>query len=128
MTTPLTDIYTDIRTLAEQFESVFKQGDAASIAEFYSDDGMLLPTGVDFVQGKPAIKTYWQHAIDMGIKNVRLDIVELEQHDNTTIEMSKYTLSDENGKVVDQGKGIVIWKCEAGHWKMHRDIWNSSIE
>ena len=128
MTTPSTNIDTDIRTLAEQFESVFKQGDAARVAEFYSDNGMLLPAGVDFVQGRPAIKTYWQQAMDMGIKNVKLDLIELEQHGNTAIEISKYTLSDVNDQIVDQGKGIVIWKNEAGLWKMHRDIWNSSIE
>ena len=128
MTTPSTNIDTDIRSLAEQFESVFKQGDAARVAEFYSDNGMLLPAAVDFVQGKSAIKTYWQQAMDMGIKNVKLDLIELEQHGNTAIEMSKYTLSDGNDQIVDQGKGIVIWKCEDGHWKMHRDIWNSSIE
>ncbi len=128
MTTPSTNIETNIRTLAEQFESVFKQGDAAHIAQFYSDNGMLLPAGVDFVQGRAAIKTYWQQAMDMGIKNVKLDLIELEQHGNTAIEISKYTLSDVNDQIVDQGKGIVIWKNEAGHWKMHRDIWNSSIE
>ncbi len=128
MTTTSTNIDTDIRTLAEQFESVFKQGNAARIADFYSDNGMLLPAGSDFIQGRTAIKTYWQQAIDMGIKNIKLELVELEQHDNTAIEISKYTLSDEDDQIIDQGKGMVIWKCEAGHWKMHRDIWNSSIE
>ena len=128
MITPSTNIDTDIRTLAEHFELVFKQGDAARVAEFYSDNGMLLPAGVDFVQGKSAIKTYWQQAMDMGIKNVKLDLIELEQHGNTAIEMSKYTLTDESDQIVDRGKGMVIWKNEAGQWKMHRDIWNSSIE
>jgi hypothetical protein len=28
--------------------------------------------------------------------------------------------------VVDQGKGIMIWKYDGSAWKMHRDIWTSN--
>jgi ketosteroid isomerase-like protein len=28
---------------------------------------------------------------------------------------------------VDQGKYIVIWKQDGGQWKLHRDIFNSSL-
>ena len=28
---------------------------------------------------------------------------------------------------MDSGKFIVIWKQEGGQWKLHRDIWNSSM-
>ncbi|MBL1275702.1 MAG: DUF4440 domain-containing protein [Ectothiorhodospiraceae bacterium] len=114
-------------TLIENFESTFSRGDTADLAEFYTDNGMLLPAGSDFIQGKQDIEAYWQLAIEMGIKNVKLDLIELEQHGDTAIEMSKYLMSSADGQVIDQGKGIAIWKCEDGVWKMHRDIWNSSI-
>jgi len=127
MTTQTSDIHSAIRNIVENFELTFARGDAADIADFYTDDGMLLPTGSDFVQGKRDIEEFWQVAIDMGIKNVKLDIVEVEQHGDTAIEMSKYTLSSADNHVMDQGKGIVIWKYEGGAWKLHRDIWNSSI-
>ena len=128
MTTLSTNTHAMIHALAENIKSVFRQGDAAGIASFYSDDGMLLPTGFDFIQGKQDIETFWQDAINMGIKDIDLDIIELDQHDDTIIEMSRYRLSDENDQLVDHGKGMVIWKFEAGSWKIHRDIWNSSIE
>ena len=127
MATQTSDIHAVINSLIENFESTFTKGEAANIADFYTDNGMLLPTGSDFVQGKQDIEAFWQVAIDMGIKNVKLHIVEIEQHGETAIEMSKYTLSSADEQVVDQGKGIVIWKYEDGAWKMHRDIWNSSI-
>lgn len=127
MATQTSDIHAVINSLIENFESTFTKGEAANIADFYTDNGMLLPTGSDFVQGKQDIEAFWQVAIDMGIKNVKLHIVEIEQHGETAIEMSKYTLSSADKQVVDQGKGIVIWKYEDGAWKMHRDIWNSSI-
>ena len=127
MTTSTSDIHLVIRTFVESFESTFTSGDAAAIADFYTDNAMLLPAGSDFIQGKRDIEAYWQAAIDMGIKNIKLDLLELEQHGDTAIEMSKYTMSSADDHIIDQGKGIVIWKYEGGAWKLHRDIWNSSI-
>ncbi len=123
MTSQTSDIHIAIQTFVE----TFARGDAADIADSYTNSGMLLPTGSDFVQGKRNIEAFWQDAIDMGIKKLKLDIVEVEQHGDTVIEVSKYTLSSANDQVIDQGKGIAIWKYEDGIWKVHRDIWNSNV-
>ena len=128
MTSQTLDIHSTIRALSGNFESTFLIGDVTKIAEFYTDNAMLLPAGFDFVRGKQDIKGFWQSAIDMGIKYIKLDIIEVEQHDDTAIEMSNYTLSDSDKQVIDAGKGIVIWKNTGYTWKMHRDIWNSSLE
>ena len=63
------NIYEAIRTAYDSFESIFGRGDAAGMADLYTDNGMLLPTGSDFVKGKQAIEAFWQGAMDMGIKN-----------------------------------------------------------
>ena len=127
MSTKSSKIHSTISTLSKNFETTFARGNAADIADFYTESGVLLPAGADFVRGKQNIKEFWQIAIDMGIKNIKLEIVEVEQHDDTAIEMSKFTLSDADDQMIDQGKGIVIWKNENNAWKLHRDIWNSSI-
>ena len=64
--------------------------------------------------------------MDMGVKEVELETVEAEGHGNTAIEVGKFTLYGADGQVIDKGKYIVIWKKEAGQWKLHRDIFNSS--
>ena len=89
MTTQTIDIHAAIRTADDSFESTFGQGDAAGMADLYTDNGMLLPTGSDFVKGKQAIEAFWQGAMDMGIKNAKLDIVEVEQHGDTAIEVGR---------------------------------------
>jgi uncharacterized protein (TIGR02246 family) len=121
------NIYEAIRTADDSFESIFGRGDAAGMADLYTDNGMLLPTGSDFVKGKQAIEAFWQGAMDMGIKNAKLDIVEVEQHGDTAIDMGQYTLSSADDQVMDTGKYVVIWKHEDDTWKLHRDIWNSSL-
>ncbi len=128
MTTHTSKIHSTIRAITDRFESTFSIGDINKIAEFYTENGMLLPSGFDFVKGRQDIKEFWQSAIDMGIKYIKINIIEIEQHDDTAIEMSNYTLSGFDKQVIDSGKGIVIWKNTGDDWKMHRDIWNTSLE
>ena len=128
MKTIVLDIHSTIRELTDKFESTFSIGDVNKISEFYTEYGMLLPSGYDFVKGRQEIKEFWQSAIDMGITNIKIDIIEIEQHNDTAIEMSNYTLSGSDKQMIDTGKGIVIWKKTGDDWKMHRDIWTSSLE
>ena len=110
----------------EEFMAAFSRGDAAGLAALYTDGGQLLPPNAGFLTGQAAIQAVWQSVMDMGIKSVKLEIGEVEGHGDTAIEISKYTLAGEGGQVLDRGKYIVIWKREAGQWKLHRDILNRS--
>jgi uncharacterized protein (TIGR02246 family) len=122
-----TGIREAIEAADENFMAVFNRGDAGGLADLYTQNGQLLPTGSDFITGKTDIQAFWQGAMDMGIKTARLETIEAEGYADTAIEIGKYTLSGEAGNVMDRGKYVVIWKQEGGQWKLHRDIWNSSI-
>jgi uncharacterized protein (TIGR02246 family) len=116
-----------IEAADEVFMATFNRGDAAALADLYTENGQLLPAGSDFVTGKEAIQNFWQGAMDMGIKSAKLETIEVERHGDTAIEEGKYTLRGESGNVLDRGKYIVIWKQQAEQWKLHRDIWTSSL-
>ncbi len=122
-----TEINDAIAAADENFMATFKRGDAAGMSVLYTENGQLLPPNSDFITGKPAIQAVWQSVMDMGIKAAKLETVELEGHGDTAIEIGKYTLSGEADQVMDKGKYVVIWKQEHGQWKLHRDIWNSSM-
>ena len=111
----------------ESFMATFKRGDAAGLAALYTEDGQVLPPNSDSVTGRQAIQMFWQAVMDMGIKEARLEIGEVEGQADTAIEVSMFSLMGEGGQVLDKGKYIVIWKQEDGHWKLHRDIFNSSM-
>lgn len=126
MTALTTDISKDIRTADDVFEKHFQEGNSAAIAELYTIDGMLFPTGSDIIQGKELIRDFWQGAMNMGIKEAKLDIVEANLQGDSVIEVGRYQLKGAGGEVMDWGKYLVVWKQEQGRWKLHRDIWNSS--
>jgi len=123
-----TEVQAAIAAVNENFMAAFKRGDAAGLADFYTENGQLLPTGRDFVTGRAAIQASWQATMDRGIvKTVRLETVEAEGHGDTAIEIGKFISSGGAGNVINRGKYVVIWKKESGQWKLHRDIWNSSL-
>jgi uncharacterized protein (TIGR02246 family) len=115
-----------IESANERFMQAFAQADAARLASLYTEDGQLLPPGGETAHGWEAIRAFWQAALDSGISAARLEIAEVEDHGDTAIEASRYTLLGAGEQVLDQGKYIVIWKQERGQWKLHRDIFNSN--
>jgi len=117
----------EIRAANEKFMQAFAEGNAAGLADLYTDEGMLLPAGMEALSGKLAVQEFWQGAMNMGIKSVKLETVEVQPCDNTAIEMGNYTLSGEGGSLVDKGKYIVIWHRQDGDWKLHKDIWNTNL-
>lgn len=111
----------------EEFMAFFSKGDAAGLAALYTENGQLLPPNSGIITGREAIQALWQGVFGMGIKSVKLETVDVEGTGNTAAEVGKYEMQDGEGKTLDTGKYMVIWKKVAGQWKLHRDIWNSSI-
>ena len=122
---------TEVRgAIAAGVESVMaavKRGDAAGLAALYTENAQVLPPNGDFVTGKQAVQGFWQAVMDMGIKEAKIEILEVEGHGDTATEVSTFTLLGEGGQELDRGKYIVIWRQEEGQWKLHRDIFNSSM-
>jgi uncharacterized protein (TIGR02246 family) len=122
-----TNIRESIAAANNVFMETFKRGDAAGLAALYTNDGQVLPPNGDFVSGQQAIQGFWQAIFDMGIKEAEMKIVEVEKQGDTAFEVSRFKLLGESGQVLDEGKYIVIWKRDQGQWKLHRDIFNSSL-
>jgi uncharacterized protein (TIGR02246 family) len=121
------NIREDINQIVAEFESAFAKADATALANFYTDNGMVLPPGSDLVQGTAEIRQLWQELLNQGIKNIKLEVLEVEQLGDTAIEVGKAILYGENDQVVDKGKYMVVWKQQNEQWKIHRDIFNSSL-
>jgi uncharacterized protein (TIGR02246 family) len=127
LTSPAPDIMDDIRKSNELLSAALERRSATDMANLYTDEGMLLPSGSEPVQGKEGIRTYWQSVINMGISKIELKTVELELHSDTAIELGHYVLKDESSQQLDTGKYMVVWKHKDGQWRLHKDIWNSNL-
>ena len=101
-------------------------GNAAAIAACYTKKAILMPAGAPAQKGAKVIGGFWATAVaSMGIKGAKLKITEVDELGSTAVESGVYTLKGEGGAVLSVGKYIVVWKKEAGAWKLHRDIFNA---
>jgi ketosteroid isomerase-like protein len=116
-----------IRNANRSLESAVASGSAEAITRLYTEDAQLLPTGSDPISGPGAITEFWKSILKLGIKRVRLESIEIDTQGATVIELGRYTLFGDGNQVLDRGKYIVIWKLIKGEWKLHRDIWNTSV-
>ena len=116
-----------IEAANKKFEAAVTRGDGPAAAALYTAAGQLLPAQSDLVSGTNAIGEFWQAVFNSGIKGASLTTVEVEGHGNTAHEVGKYELRGADGKVLDHGKYVVIWKKEGASWKLHRDIWTTSV-
>lgn len=116
-----------IEAANKKWEAAASRSDGPGVAALYTAAGQLLPAESDFVSGTQAIGQYWQAVFNSGVKGASLTTVEVEGHGNTANEVGTYELRGADGEVLDHGKYVVIWKKEGAAWKLHRDIWTTSV-
>lgn len=102
-------------------------GDAKAAGRMYTANAKLMPPNANLCRGIKAITAFWQSALDLGVRSAVLKSAEVEQLGSTAIEVGTYVLKDGAGSLLDQGKYLVVWKKDRGVWKLHRDIFNSSV-
>ncbi len=120
-------IQSEIVAANKMFMLAFKNSDDNAMASLYTENAQLLPTNSDFVSGNESVKTFWKSVFDAGIKQAKLETLEVKGMGGTAVEVGQYTLYVEDNQVADSGKYIVYWKKVNGEWKLHRDIWNTSL-
>jgi ketosteroid isomerase-like protein len=123
----MTTIQDAITEANEGLMAKFRSGDIAAIGDFYTKDGQVMPPNSDSVTGRAEVRTFWQSLRDSGIQEIRLNEGDVEGYDDLAAEVSTFELVGKDGKTVDRGKYIVLWKKENGDWKLYRDIFNSNL-
>jgi len=114
-----------------KFGEAVREGDATALADLYTEDATLLPPDSDMIQGKQGIEAFWNGGLKMGIKDAVLTTVDVSGSGDLAYEIGKFTLTvqPEGQEPIEQkGKYVVVWKqTDDGSWKLHVDIFNSSM-
>jgi uncharacterized protein (TIGR02246 family) len=131
---PVMDI-TQVRQAIEEanikFGDAVRMADAAALANLYTEDAKLLPPNSEMIKGKEGIEAFWGGGLEMGIKGAVLTTVDVLGMGDLVCEIGTYDLTiqpEGQEEMKDNGKYLVIWKKAAdGTWKLHADIWNTSL-
>lgn len=121
------DVRAAIEAVNAKFDAAWGRKDAAAVTALYTANATLLPPNVGPVSGSEAILEFWKAALAAAPPAAKLTATEVEAHGDTAHEVGTYQMFASDGKVVETGKYVVVWKREGGQWKLHRDIWNSDM-
>jgi uncharacterized protein (TIGR02246 family) len=116
-----------IEATNRKFEAAWAKKDAAAVAELYTADALAMPPNGPVAKGAQAILDMWKAALPTVPGPIRLITLETSTHGDVAHEVGTYVMWGPDGKIVDNGKFVVLWKKEGGQWKLHRDIWNSDM-
>jgi ketosteroid isomerase-like protein len=120
-------LHSEISAANAEWMKQYNAGNAAGVAELYTDDAKLMPPNREFVMSKKGITAVWQGLMDAGGKSATLNVLEVMGSGDAVTEVGTYEVMDKDGKAIDKGKYMVHWKKVGSAWKIHRDIWNSSM-
>lgn len=123
------DISSEIDAANAKWIVAFNKGDAAAVAQLYTERATALPPGAPMAKGRAAIQALWQGAIKNGVKNITLKTVQLDQFGNAAREIGEYSLDAPNAQkqiTHEQGKYVVLWRHIGGSWKLDTDIWSGN--
>jgi uncharacterized protein (TIGR02246 family) len=117
-----------IEQTAIAWETAFNAGDGKAVAELYTEDAALLPPDGARVDGRAAIGEFWQGAIDSGLADADLEVVEVTESGDLAYEVGAFSLSApgaDGARATVAGKYVIVWqRGDDGTWRLHRDIWN----
>lgn len=106
------------------FSALVREKNYDGLDDIYTKDARVLPPGAPLVQGREAIKGFWQQAITtLDVQDVELSSIDVETVGDGAVEIGRAVLTLASGNKVT-AKYVVQWKQEDGGWKWHTDIWN----
>ncbi|MBV8252384.1 MAG: nuclear transport factor 2 family protein [Chitinophaga sp.] len=95
-----------------------------SILSRYTDDACLLPPNAAPVCGKENLAKFFKDGPKVHCKFTIQHL--FGDGKEFVTEESYYEMTDMNGKKIDEGKVLIVWKKTKDGWKMHHDMFSSN--
>ena len=113
------------RVMAWQAE--YNADNIDALVEMYTSDGCRMPPNMDAVYGSEAVREHFLAGKEAGWAQVELGLIEAGTSGDMGWGQGTYVIMDSDGEELDHGKWINVSKMVDGVWKIHCDIWNTSV-
>ena len=118
----------DIEAGRAAFVTAMRAGDALAASLVYSDDALLLPPAADVVHGRTAIERFWRVGLESGIRDLRLDVLEISTEGDVVVEIGAYALrlvSESGASIEDRGRYLTVHRVQTdGGWRRTAEMFS----
>ena len=112
-------------TATSALETAYNRTDAEACAEVFTEDGAVLPDNAPILNGKAAIGEYFKENVNRNLTYDTQSTMSAVSGD-LAFEQGTYRVRNiEQGRDVEMGKYLNIFKRVNGEWKIYRNIWNT---
>ena len=116
-----------IETAGLTFVMAMNKGDSITLANCYTTDAKMMGPNAKSVIGRTAIRKIFSDWIKSGMPTFTMKTVEIWGNEEMMAAEEEWAFSDKDGKILDSGKSIELFKMEDGKWRLYRDCYNSDM-
>jgi ketosteroid isomerase-like protein len=117
----------DISAVQQRFLRLFAANDLEGIGDCYTQDAQMLVANMDSICGRAAIRSVFKFTAVRG-HTLEFQTRELDVVGEIAIDVGTYARRRADGSLFDRGKYMVVWKRVEGEWKIHRDMFSTSLK
>ena len=118
-----------IRANIARWLQLIQAKDSAAIAQFYTDNGVVMPPNEPLVTGRDAIAKFWQGmtAIPEATLTFQPVRIDFSSAGDMALDRGTYRFTGKPGgqAVAETGKYLVVWKKVGADWKVAADMFSS---
>lgn len=115
----ITILEKEIETRLREYERHLKNGDSIALGNMYMKNAEIIPS----TKGRENIIKVFGSYIRDSITGSNFKTTQLWGNEQLLVEEGIGKWSHVNGRVVGQGRYLLVWKKDDGKWKILRDTW-----
>ena len=120
------DLRAQIGKIGQAWQTAYNAGNAAALTALYTQDAKVMAPGAEPASGHAAIQALFTADLAKGAKNT-LTLGDVTGFGDFALETGGWVAKAADGKHLDHGTFMTLYKKVDGAWKIYRDTWNSSM-
>lgn len=120
------DLRAEIGKLDQAWQKAYNAGDAAALTALYTQDAKVMAPGAEAASGTKAIQALFAADLANGAK-ITLTQGDVVGFGDFALETGGWVATAADGKHLDHGPFMTLYKKVGGGWKIYRDTQNSSM-
>ena len=110
-----------------KFSEAYNAGDSSAVAEFYTEDGAVLPPNGAAVLGRKGIAELYRSAFGNGVKDLRYEILEVRQlGPDAVVEIGIGSIAIGGQRL--RSRSMHVWRLNGEVWYLSRDMYQGTSE
>lgn len=121
-----TDLHAQLAKVDQAWAAAYNAKDAAAVAALYADDAKLMAPGHATASGRAAIQALFAEQLKQGGTNT-VTTGETLDGGKIAVATGGWVATGADGKHLDHGSYVTVYKKVGSTWMIYLDTWNSSM-